>query len=165
MKKNYERIIDVVLGILFVMLVFGFAQSIVFLDNTLAVYGQYQDFANTIFVNNNFLLGFTGSSILLCLLYPLFDFKNFKHGRFIQFIIGLLLLGMSIYIFIILVSLRQEAYSIEGYSTQVTFSLYKEYRAFSLQIIFAQFLLSIHSLIRSLHHHFTKKKVDDSASL
>lgn len=168
MKRNYERIIDVVLGILFIMLIFGFAQSIMILDYTQGDYGKYQYFADMILSNDKFLIGFTTASIFLCILYALFDFKEFKYGKFIQFVLSILLLGIASYIFIILTTLRNEAFQMSNYVNENAYSLYKEYRLYSLMICFSQFLLSLHAIIRSCHSYYIYRKneeKEDNSSL
>lgn len=162
MKRNYERIIDVVLGILFVMLVFGFAQSIMLLDYGMGDYGRYQEFADVILLNDKYLIGFTSASLSFCLLYALFDFKEFKHGKFIQFVLSILLLGIASYIFIILTSLRNEAFQMSNYVSENVYALYKEYRLYSLIICFSQFLLSLHAIARSGYTYYRYKKAEES---
>lgn len=164
MKRNYDRIIDVLLGVLFVILILNFAQSITFLDNYRLYFGEYQNFANTILNNDCFLIGFTTASIFICILYAICDYKQFTHRKFYQAVLGIVLLGISIYIFIILTSLRNKAYSIENFSTQVEFSLFTTYRDFSLSICVSQFIIAVHALVRSgmeYYREYKEKLVED----
>lgn len=158
MKRNYERIIDVLLGVLFVLLIYGFAKSIIFLDYRMGYYGEYEKFANVLFDNDIFLLAFTCCSLLLCFIYAILDFKKIKKGKVIQCILGLLLMGISAYTFIILCGLRDQAFSIDNYATVNAFSLYVEYRNFSLIICLSQFVISLHALIRSVFDYLSYRK-------
>lgn len=162
MKKLYGRIISGVLAILFVMLLYGLSQSAVFLDYQSGYYGASQAFANVIFTNNIYLLSFTCVSVLICVVYAILEFFKVKHGEIIRFGLAILLMGIASYMLIILVGLRKQAFSIENFATDNAFALYKEYRTFSLEISFSQFLLSLHALLRSFYHFFLYMKGESS---
>lgn len=161
MRKNYQYIIDVVLGVLFVMLVYGLAKSIVFLDYSMGYYGANQAFADTLIHNDILLLAFSVVSIFLCLLYPLTDLKPLRYSSLFRFLIGICLMGIAAYMFIILVSLREQAFSIDDYATKNAFSLYLEYRNFSLMTCFSQFLLALAALVRSLLDFIHRNKEEN----
>lgn len=163
MKRNYERMIDTLLGVMFACLLFGFAKSICFLDYQKAYFDPTNaSFAKVLFENDAYLIAFGAISIFLCILYALMDFFIWKHSRFVQFIIGLLLLGISAYLFILLCGLRNLAFNTDNSLAAISFSLYKEYRSFSLEIIVSQFLISLHSLLRSFFTYFhSYQKADE----
>ncbi len=159
MKRNYERMIDTLLGVMFACLLFGFAKSICFLDYQKAYFDPSNaSFAKVLFENDGYLIAFSTISIFLCILYAILDFFVLKHSKFLQFLIGLLLLGISAYLFILLCGLRNLAFNTDNSLAAISFSLYKEYRSFSLEIIVSQFLISLHALLRSLFTFFRLQK-------
>lgn len=164
MKKLYSRTISCVLAILFVMLLYGLSQSVVFLDYQSGYYGTNQAFAEVIFSNNVYLLSFTCISIVICIIYAILEFFKVKHEEIIRFGLAILLMGIASYMFIILVGLRKQAFSIENFATNNAFALYKEYRTFSLEICFSQFLLSLHALLRSFYHFYLYMKKEEPSS-
>lgn len=165
MKKLYSRTISCVLAILFVMLLYGLSQSAVFLDYQSGYYGADQAFAEVIFSNDIYLLSFTCISVVICIIYAVLEFFKVRHEEIIRFGLAILLMGIASYMFIILVGLRKQAFSIENFATNNAFVLYKEYRTFSLEISFSQFLLSLHALLRSFYHFYLhmKKKEEPSS--
>lgn len=166
MKRNYANIIDAMLGVLFVLLLLGFAQSICFLDYQMAYFEpDCKEFATILFRNNYYMIGFTSASLVICVLYGLFDIFKWKHSSFVQTLLGILLMGISAYMFILLCGLRDMAFNIENAMTAMTFPLYKEYRLFSLEIILSQFLIALHALIRSVHDAIKKVKTKENESI
>ena len=148
MRHNYLRIIDAFLGFLFGLMILGLAFSIIYLDYAMGYYGQDQEFANLLINCDKFLIGFTAGSVLCCILYAVFDIFDLPHAKFLQLLMAFILLGISTYLFILMAGLRNQAFSLNGYSTSAAFSLYKEYRIISILIITPQFLLSLQALIR-----------------
>ncbi len=158
MKENYKRIISAFLAMLFLMMVYGLAKSITFLDYALGYYGENQGFCQLLLSNDRFLIGFASGGLVLCVFYAICDFFSFKKKDFLQFVCSILLLVIATYLFILVVGLRKQAFSLDGYSTNVAFSLYTEYRSFSLLIIFSEFLLSLQALFRSFLTAYQKRK-------
>ncbi len=158
MKENYKRIISAFLAMLFLMMVYGLAKSIIFLDYAMGYYGENQEFCQLLLSNDKFIIGFTSGGLVLCIFYALCDFISFKKKDFLQFICSILLLLIATYLFILVVGVRKQAFSLDGYSTNSAFSLYTEYRSFSLMIIFSEFLLSLQALFRSIYTAYQKRK-------
>lgn len=161
MEHNYKRIIEVLLGVLFATIILGYGMSIAFLDYEMGYYGQEQEFANLILTNDKYLIAFTTVSIACCILYAAFDFWQVKYHKFIQFVLSIVLMGIASYLLIIMVSLRKQAFSIDGYSLNSAFSLYKEYRTFSVLITSSQFIISIYGLINSFYVYFKAKNKEN----
>lgn len=157
-KENYRRIVSAFLAMLFLMMVYGLAKSIIFLDYAMGYYGENQGFCQLLLTNDRFLIGFASGGLFLCIFYALCDFLSFKKKEFLQFICAILLLLIATYLFILVVGVRKQAFSLDGYSANSAFSLYTEYRSFSLMIIFSEFLLSLQALFRSCSTAFLKRK-------
>lgn len=157
MKENYKRIISAFLAMLFLMMVYGLSKSIIFLDYAMGYYGENQEFCELLLSNDRFLIGFATGGLVLCIFYALCDFLSFKKKDFLQFICAILLLVIATYLFILVVGVRKQAFSLDGYSTNSAFSLYSEYRNFSLMIIFSEFLLSLQALFRSCSTAYKKR--------
>ncbi len=158
MKHNYQRTIEVLLGTMFTILLVGFALSIAFLDYGMGYYGEDQEFANLLLRHDRYLIGFTAASIACCFVYAGLDFGKAKHRKFIQFMLALILLGISIYLIIMMVGLRNQAFSVDGYSLNNAFILYKEYRIFSVMVATAQLVISLYAICRSCFSYFTTRK-------
>ena len=161
MKHNYQRIIEVLLGVLFAVMLIGFALSIAFLDYGMGYYGQDQEFADLLLSHDKYLIGLTAGSLLCCLIYALLDFAKVNHRRFFQFVLAMIFLGISTYLLIMMVGLRKQAFSIDGYSVNNAFSLYKEYRVFSVLITTSQFIISLYAICRSCFGYFKSRKSEN----
>lgn len=152
MRKNYAHILFAAIGCFFVLLIYGLALAISFLDyEKLVPASGEEEFFASLFLNDRLLIGFAVAGLVFSALFLFFDATDHrKFAKTIKFLCSILTLVMTAYILIALLSVRDQAFALGSIGSEAL-ALYDRYKEAAIPIVTGLMLLSICGLVRSIY--------------